>query len=64
VRFHVPGKAFEPTFQRSAVGVDPARYILQLGWPELALAGSSDLGRDHEMDLFEDPDMLLDPVEG
>ena len=39
-------------------------YEPDIGGAEAALARASDLGRDHEVDLLEDPDVLLDPVEG
>ncbi len=46
------------------VVVDPAPGVLELGEAELALAGAPDLRRDHEIDLLEDPDVLLHPVQG
>jgi hypothetical protein len=44
--------------------VDPLRCILELGGTQLARTGAPDLRRDHEIDLLEDPDVLLHPVEG
>jgi hypothetical protein len=64
VPFDVGAEAVQPALPSASVVIDPLRCPFELGETELAHAGAPDLRRDHEVDFFEDPHVLLHPVEG
>src|SRR3954447_5057207 len=63
VLLDVGAEPVEAALPDAAIGLDPDRGVLQLCRAEPAFAGAADLLRDHEVDLLEDPDVLLEAVE-
>jgi hypothetical protein len=57
-------EAIEAPLPREAVAIDPRGRLAEARRPEPAVTGAAELLGDDEVGTFEDPDVLLDPVDG